>query len=203
MAGGQIEQHEANSPPWHSAAARLRADSPLWPVARASAHSTAAFDAIRPSTAPTMRTGLDAIKPRSTDMPTEMKNRPSNRPLNGWMFASSSWRYSESASSTPARKAPSDMDSPTPLIRRDTPITTSNAAAVKISWILDWAMRCSTGRSSRRPPATTAAMTASASAAESSGSPLRTAPGPSRGTNASSGMTDRSWNSRMANAERP
>ena len=37
-------------------------------------------------------------------MPTAMKNRPSSKPLKGSMSASSSLRYSLSASSTPARK---------------------------------------------------------------------------------------------------
>ncbi|MCK7496163.1 MAG: hypothetical protein MZW92_38440 [Comamonadaceae bacterium] len=45
-------------------------------------------------------------------MPTEMKNSPSSRPLNGSMSVSSAWRYSELASSTPARKAPSAIDRP-------------------------------------------------------------------------------------------
>ena len=45
-------------------------------------------------------------------MPTAMKNSPSSRPLKGSMSASSSWRNSDSASSTPAMKAPSEADSP-------------------------------------------------------------------------------------------
>ena len=53
----------------------------------------------------------DARRPdrRSADMPTEMKKKPSNSPSNGAMSASSSCRYSDSDSSTPAMNAPSDM----------------------------------------------------------------------------------------------
>ena len=45
-------------------------------------------------------------------MPTEMKKKPSSRPSNGAMSACSSWRYSDSDSSTPAMNAPSDGDRP-------------------------------------------------------------------------------------------
>ena len=48
----------------------------------------------------------------SIDMPTVMKNRPTSKPLNGAMSISTWWRYSVSDSSTPARKAPSAVDSP-------------------------------------------------------------------------------------------
>ena len=66
-------------------------------------------------------------------MPTAMKNRPSSRPLNGSMSSSSSWRYSESASSTPARKAPSAIDRPTISISAAMPITSSSEKPTKIS----------------------------------------------------------------------
>ena len=44
-------------------------------------------------------------------MPTAMKNTASRRPSNGAMSASIWWRYSQSASSTPAMNAPSAADS--------------------------------------------------------------------------------------------
>ena len=66
-------------------------------------------------------------------MPTLMKNSPSSRPLNGSIWDSSSWRYSESASSRPARKAPKAMDTPTNSISQAVPITTSSAVAVDTS----------------------------------------------------------------------
>ena len=66
-------------------------------------------------------------------MPTAMKKSPSSRPLNGSMSASSSWRYSLSASSTPAMNAPSAIESPTDSNSRAVPTTTSSAAAVNAS----------------------------------------------------------------------
>ena len=68
-------------------------------------------------------------------MPTAMKNRPSSRPLNGSMSVSSSRRYSLSASSTPARKAPSAIDRPTACISAAVATTSSSEAAVKISGV--------------------------------------------------------------------
>ncbi len=82
-----------------------------------------------------------------TDMPTAMKNRPSSRPLKGSMSASSSWRNSESASSTPARNAPSAMDSPTALTSAAVPMTSSSAVAVNSSWLWNEATTLNTGRS--------------------------------------------------------
>ena len=102
--------------------------------------------AINAAVAPTMANGWETISPRSADIPTEMKNSPSSKPLNGSMSASSSWRYSESASSTPARKAPSDIDSPTEVMSSEVPITTSSVAAVKISRMPLTAIACRIGR---------------------------------------------------------
>ena len=87
-------------------------------------------------------------------MPTAMKKRPSSRPLNGSMSVSSSRRYSLSASSTPARKAPSAIDRPTACISAAVATTSSSAAAVKISGVSLRAIQRSAGRSSRRPPST-------------------------------------------------
>ena len=97
-------------------------------------------------------------------MPTAMKNRPSSKPLNGSMSVSSSRRYSLSASSTPARKAPSAIDRPTDCISAAIATTSSSAAAVKISGVLLRAIQRSIGRSSSRPPSTMAAITPSARA---------------------------------------
>ena len=54
-------------------------------------------------------------------MPTEMKNSPMSSPLKGSMSASSSCRYSESASSTPAMNAPSAGLRPTAEVRTARP----------------------------------------------------------------------------------
>ena len=66
-------------------------------------------------------------------MPTAMKNSPSSRPSNGWICDSSSWRNSDSASSTPARNAPRPALSPASCISQALPSTTSKAAAVNTS----------------------------------------------------------------------
>ena len=79
-------------------------------------------------------------------MPTLMKNRPSSKPLNGSICASSSWRYSESANSRPARNAPSAIDTPTRSISHAVPITTSNAVAVETSGRPVFATIRNTGR---------------------------------------------------------
>ena len=68
-------------------------------------------------------------------MPTDTKNRPSSSPSKGAMSACTSCRYSESDSSTPAMKAPSDMDSPAQAANSAVPSTISRAVAVKISGV--------------------------------------------------------------------
>ena len=80
-------------------------------------------------------------------MPTAMKNSPSSRPLNGSRSDSSAWRYSESASSTPAMKAPSAIDMPIHCISSAIEITSSSAKAVKISRMPVLAMVRRIGRS--------------------------------------------------------
>ncbi|MNV79835.1 hypothetical protein D3C71_1734040 [compost metagenome] len=79
-------------------------------------------------------------------MPTLMKNSPSSRPLKGSIWASSSCRYSESASSRPARNAPRAIDTPTSSISHAVPITTSKAVAVETSGRLALATMRNTGR---------------------------------------------------------
>ena len=68
-------------------------------------------------------------------MPTEMKKNPSSSPSNGAMSASSSWRYSEPDSSTPAMNAPSDIDSPASAASSAVPATISSDAAVNNSGV--------------------------------------------------------------------
>ena len=86
----------------------------------------AIFSATMPSAMPSTSSGERRNRPRSIDMPTAMKNRPSSSPLNGSMSSSSSWRYSLSASITPARKAPSAIDRPTDSISAAVPSTSSS-----------------------------------------------------------------------------
>ncbi len=90
-----------------------------------------------------------------------MKNRPISSPLKGSRSVSNSRRYSLSASSTPARKAPSALLIPIKSISAAVPSTSSSAAAVNISGVLLWAIQRSAGRSSSRPPRMIAAITPS------------------------------------------
>ena len=122
------------------------------------------FTATIATTSPATISGCETIRPKSMEAPTAMKNSPSSRPLNGSMSLSSSWRYSLLASTTPARKVPSAGDSPTAVISSAMPITSSSAAAVKISRSRVRAIWRKTGPSTKRPPPTTrptAASTAS------------------------------------------
>jgi hypothetical protein len=90
---------------------------------------------MKPSKIAAMAPGCAISTPKSMLMPTAMKNSPSSRPLKGSMSVSSSRRYSLSASSTPARKAPSAIDRPSHCISAAVATTSSSAAAVKISGV--------------------------------------------------------------------
>ncbi len=145
--------------------------------------------------------------PKSMLIPTAMKNRPSSRPLNGSMSVSSSRRYSLSASSTPARKAPSAIDRPTNCISAAIATISSSDAAVNISGVLLLAIQRSRGRSSRRPPRTMPPTTATIFAASSQrpAAAMSLASGmlPKRGSRARMGIAATSWNSRMENPACP
>ena len=65
--------------------------------------------------------------------PTEIKNIPNNKLLNGSISLSSSWRYSLSAKTTPAKKVPSAADKPTASIANAIPTPSASAVAMKIS----------------------------------------------------------------------
>lgn len=118
------------------------------------------------------------------------------------MLVSSSLRYSLSASSTPARKAPSAMDRPTCTISMAMPTTSSSEVAVKISGVRLRAIQRSRGRSSRRPPTTTAAMVPTVLSTCSHRwlsvcVALAALTAPRMGISARMGMAATSWNSRM------
>ncbi|MCY1224928.1 hypothetical protein D9M72_371060 [compost metagenome] len=113
---------------------------------RASSTSNAVLATTKAATRPSTSQGERASTAKSIDMPTAMKNRPSSRPLNGSRSASSAWRYSESASSTPARKVPSAIDKPTASIINAMPTTSSSANAVNISRMSVRAIKRSAGR---------------------------------------------------------
>ena len=138
---------------------------------------------------------------RSSDMPTPRKKRPSNRPRNGSMSASSWWRKLDSDSSTPATKAPMAMDRPPISISRPAPSTTSSAAAVMTSRARLAASTRNRGLSTQRPAATRAlrlsrAMPMVCHSGVACAAPSGV-PGARNSTRASSGTISRSSNSRM------
>ena len=100
-----------------------------------------------PATSPRIRPGELAIRSKSIEAPTAMKNTASSSPLNGSISLSSSCRYSLFASTTPARKVPSAGLSPTWLISSAIPMISSSAVAVNSSRSRVPAITRNTGRS--------------------------------------------------------
>ncbi|MNC54450.1 hypothetical protein D3C75_1039350 [compost metagenome] len=82
---------------------------------------------------PSTSNGMPNSRRRSALIPTPTKNSPSSNPLMGSIWVSSSWRKGDSAIRTPARNAPSAMDTPTCSITQAVPSTTSKAVAVDSS----------------------------------------------------------------------
>ena len=155
-----------NSPPCASSTTNTGRSASGSGISRAMAQQHQRLDAAgsRARRRPPGR-GWASTTAKSMLMPTAMKNRPSSRPLKGSRSVSSSRRYSLSASSTPARKAPSAIDRPTDCISAAVATTSSSDAAVKISGVSLRAIQRSAGRSSSRPPSTMAAITPTALAA--------------------------------------
>src|SRR5690554_1432551 len=103
------------------------------PNTRARASRIKAFTAITATPSETTVTHSATNTSKLIPAPTVIKNRPSNKPLNGSMLASNSCRNSLLAKTTPAKKAPKAGDRFTTLIRAAMPITSINAVAVKTS----------------------------------------------------------------------
>ena len=80
-----------------------------------------------------MSAGVCASRENCIPAPTVMKKTPSNSPLKGSSTLTSSWRYSLSASTTPARKVPSAAERPTQPINSAVDITSKSEAAKNIS----------------------------------------------------------------------
>ncbi len=154
-----------NSPPCASSSTNTGRSASGNGIARAMASSTSAFSSRKPATTAATSPGRASTTAKSMLMPTAMKNSPSSSPLKGSRSVSSSRRYSLSASSTPARKAPSAIDSPTDSISAAVATTSSSDAAVKISGVSLRAIQRSAGRSASRPPSTISATTPTALAA--------------------------------------
>ncbi len=136
-------------------------------------------------------------------MPTAMKNRPSSRPLNGSICDSSSCRNSESASSTPARKAPRPIDRPPSCTSQAVPTTTSSDVAVNTSGIFVHATTRNSCRSTSRPAEHDQRDHAQRTSDRWPGAGIRAGVGggPSSGMIASSGIAARSWNSRIGESQ--
>ena len=83
--------------------------------------------------------GASNSRARSSRRPTEIRNTPSNKPLNGSMVTSTWRRYSVSASSTPAISAPNAIDSPADAAASPVASTTSRQAAMNSSGLFVWA----------------------------------------------------------------
>ena len=198
----------ANSPTWASANASSQRAGRSRSNSRPAINRTISFKTMAPATMPMIVPGSRAISGKSICAPTEMKNNPSRRPLNGSMSASSSWRYSLSASTTPATKVPSAGDSPTCSMSSAMATTISSAAAMNDSRRRTVARNWNAGRITKRPAATTpptAPITRSAviHAGRPSSAPAVTSATPSSGKIARIGMTAMSWNSSTANAACP
>ena len=70
---------------------------------------------------------------KSSNIPTEMKKRPSRMSRNGRMTLSTWWLYSVSASIIPARNAPRAIDKPAICEAQADASATSNTARVNNS----------------------------------------------------------------------
>src|SRR3569832_534948 len=103
---------KANSPPCPSSSPPSTARPQEKPPMRNRAASTPDLIANRPATDSGIHSGDCATARMSMPMPTDMKNRPMNKPLNGSTVISTSCRNSVSASSKPASSAPNAIDKP-------------------------------------------------------------------------------------------
>ena len=136
----------------------------------------------------------------------DRKNSPSSRPLNGSMVTSTSCRYSVSASSSPAMKAPSAMERPVRAATRPAPMTISSEAAMNSSSLLALATERIIGRNSSRPNTTSATMPNAACAKVSSIFGEKISPPPWLPIIVRViriGATARSWNSSTEKVARP
>ena len=117
-------------------------------------HSNAVINALPTITAKVTNRIMPAfsiMKEMLMLIPIVMKNRPSSRPRNGLTSASIWWRYSVSPSNSPAKNAPSAMDSPVRDSSQPMPSTESNVMATNNSELRAAEIRWNTGLNSFRP----------------------------------------------------
>ena len=180
---------KANSPPCESSTANSRRCLVVMPKSRAVIHKVIILMVKKPATSRATVKGLLTSKPKSIDMPTEIKKSPSSSPLNGSISLSSAWRYSELASNTPARNAPSAIDKPASVISWAMPITNSKAKAVNTSRKSVEATIRNAGRVRYRPIKTTPNIAPAAfNASNQKGSGLAAAPTANSGITANRGI---------------
>ena len=114
---------------------------------------TSNFSSTMPPAVPKTRIGWAATVRISKLMPMEIRNTPTNRPLNGSMVTSTWRRYSVTASSSPPISAPRAMERPAAVVARPVAITTSRHAAMNNSGRRVRATLRNSGRSTKRPRA--------------------------------------------------
>ena len=107
-----LNSTKANSPPCAKVTPKRILVGKRLPSRRAMAVITPNLIIIKAMAAPIIKAGCAKISLTSVNIPTDIKNRPKSSPLNGSILASSSWRYSESANSTPVKNAPRAIDRP-------------------------------------------------------------------------------------------
>ena len=160
---------------------------------------------ITASAMPTTSNGCAAMTPRSSNIPTARKNSPSRIDRNGSTSLSSSWRYGDSASITPATNAPSATDSPSACISADAPTTVNSPATTNSSRSPSRPISRNIGLMTHRP-ASTSPTTANTVYNASVHPPGAAGSGATRDIAAISviiGTIDRSWNSRIEKARSP
>ena len=156
-------------------------------------------------TAPASKSGSRQSSRKSTFMPTVKKKRPSRRPLNGATVVSIALRYSVSASSNPATKAPSAIESRACSAITPSAMMTNKTAAMKTSVERAVATKRNSGRNKTRPKATMTII--AAAACNSAVARLASTEPPERAARieikSRIGMTARSCASRMEKLARP
>ena len=153
---------KANSPPGPSSRPVRRPFAQLNPKTRVSGAMISTFSSTTPPAAPKTSKGSAPAVRMSRLMPTEIRNTPTKRPLNGSIVTSTWRRYSVPASSSPPISAPRAIERPAAAAARPVAITTSRHAATNSSGLRVRATLRNSGRSTRRPRATIAPIASSA-----------------------------------------
>ena len=135
-----------NSPACASDSAINQRSAPRTLKTQPKTNNMPALSATKPRVRASTFVALSNSRSRLMLAPMVIKNSPSNRPLNGAISDSSSWRYSLLASTTPAKKVPRAGERPTSVINRAMPITINRAVAVKSSGKRALAIKRNNGR---------------------------------------------------------